>query len=93
MEMLLFIIPFFLKYLRKQIHTIPIIKFLCMNMQISFSPFPREILHFDSSLLPLYAPLLENSIITLMAYDEIKSFSFLSTFSLSELYFHIPDFP
>lgn len=42
MEMLLFIIPFFLKYLRKQIHTIPIIKFLCMNMQISFSPFPRE---------------------------------------------------
>ncbi|KAK8796502.1 hypothetical protein WA588_000633 [Blastocystis sp. NMH] len=42
MEMLLFIIPFFLKYLRKQIHTIPIIKFLCMNMQISFSPFPRK---------------------------------------------------
>lgn len=42
MEMLLFIIPFFLKYLRKQIHVVPIIKFLCMNMEISFPPFPRE---------------------------------------------------
>lgn len=44
------------------------------------------ILHRHSSLLSFYAPLLESSVIVLMNYDEIKSFSFLKQYSLQELY-------
>ena len=48
-----------------------------------------KLLHFDSSLLSLYAPILENSVVILMNYDEIKSFSFLKQYSLQELYFSL----
>ena len=65
------IIPFLLKYCRKSIHIVPTIKFLCN--------------HLESSLLPLYVPLLENSVLTLMEFDEIKSFSFLTEMSIQEL--------
>lgn len=46
-----------------------------------------KLLHIDSSLLSLYAPILENSVVVLMNFDEIKSFSFLKQYSLQELYF------
>ena len=46
-----------------------------------------KLLHIDSSLLSLYSPILENSVVILMNYDEIKSFSFLKQYSLQELYF------
>lgn len=39
----------------------------------------------NSSLQPLYAPMLENSVVILMTYDEIKSFSFIPEFSIQEL--------
>lgn len=39
----------------------------------------------QSTLLPLYVPLLDNSVMTLMLFDEVKSFTFLTTMSLQEL--------
>lgn len=52
---------------------------------LSFS-FIRFLSLGYSSLLSLYVPLLENSVVVLMNYDEIKSFSFLKQYSLQELY-------
>lgn len=45
-----------------------------------------SLLHLHSSLLPLYVPLLDNSVMTLMLFDEIKSFTFITSMSLQELY-------
>ena len=50
---------------------LPTIKYLCI--------------HLESSLLSLYVPILENSVITLMNFDEIKTFSFLPEMSVQEL--------
>lgn len=68
---LTYVIPFVFKYYRKEAPVVPTIKYLCV--------------HLESSLLSLYVPLLENSVITLMNFDEIKTFSFLPEFSVQEM--------
>ena len=68
---LTYVIPFAFKYYRKEVHIVPTIKYLCI--------------HLESSLLSLYVPILENSVITLMNFDEIKTFSFLPEMSVHEL--------
>ena len=68
---LTYVIPFVFKYYRKEVHVVPTIKYLCI--------------HLESSLMSLYVALLENSVITLMNFDEIKTFSFLPQMSVQEM--------
>ena len=70
MFVLVLLIPFLFMFMRKHVHVISVIQFL----------------HLHSSLLPLYVPLLDNSVMTLMLFDEIKSFTFITSMSLQELY-------
>lgn len=77
--------PAFTEYVQEVSAYSPVDQFLMFSFGDILLLLTCGILHWHSSLLSFYAPLLENSVVVLMNYDEIKSFSFLKQYSLQEL--------